>query len=496
MPDLRPNTSPTLLWLRRDLRLSDHPGWAAALGRGGPVIPVFIFDPIFEDYGAAPKWRLGQSLAALSRDLEAAGSRLVLRRGDAAEALDALITETGAARVVWSRLYDPRSIARDRAIKAQLRARGLDVASVNASLLFEPWEVETGQGGFYRVYTPFWKAVRDRAAPDPAPIPGGFAPPTAWPASDALEDWRLGAAMNRGAEVVARHARVGEARARQRLDDFVETRMDRYRSERDFPDRRAVSGLSENLTYGEISPGALWRVGTRAMRERDNPAQAEHFLKELVWREFAYHLLFHTPRILDANWRAEWDAFPWRGDNEDAERWRRGMTGVRMVDAGMREMYVTGVMHNRARMLTASFLTKHLMTHWTVGEAWFRECLIDWDVAANAMGWQWAAGSGPDAALYFRIFNPDIQAEKFDPDETYRKRFLASAGEDAHEDARAFFDAVPWSWGLSPSEHYPEPVIGLAQGRSRALAAYGESFPTARGSVTECLKHGRGRDRA
>ncbi|MEM9140219.1 MAG: deoxyribodipyrimidine photo-lyase [Pseudomonadota bacterium] len=468
-------TSTTLLWLRRDLRLVDHPGWAEALAQDGPVVPVFILDPLIEEsYGAAPLWRLGESLGALSQDLEARGSRLILRRGPAGTVLDELIGETGATSIVWSRLYDRRSIERDTAIKAALTDRGLTVKSVNSSLLFEPWDVTNKTGGIYRVYTPYWKAVRDASVRATLPVPGDLAAPGVWPASDRLQDWRLGAAMNRGAAVVARHAQVGEAKAAARLEAFIAGKIGRYRTERDFPALDAVSGLSENFTYGEISPQQAWAAGWRAMETLPGgrATEAEHFLKEVVWREFAYHLLYHTPHIETDNWREEWDAFPWRDDNDDAERWRRGLTGIEMVDAAMREMYVTGTMHNRTRMLTASFLTKHLMTHWKVGEAWFRDCLIDWDPASNAMGWQWAAGSGPDAAPYFRVFNPDGQADKFDADRRYRNRFLAEGRTTPHEDALSYYDAVPKSWDVSPQTPYPSPVIGLAEGRSRALEAY------------------------
>lgn len=472
MHDRLGRKSPTLLWLRRDLRLADHPGWQAALDAGAAVIPVFILDPIFSAYGAAPKWRLGESLADLARALARRGSRLVLRRGDAAGVLDALITETGAACVVWSRLYDSRSVERDRQIAERLGARGVTVTTVNASLLFEPDGVTTKGGGGYKVYSPFWRGVRNREVPEPLPEPASLAPPENWPGSDRLEDWRLGVAMNRGAAVVARHARVGEAAARDRLDRFVEDGIARYKVRRDFPALEATSGMSENLAQGEISPGTVWHAGRQAMERTGQSAEAEHFVKELAWREFAYHLLWHTPRLETANWREEWDRFPWRDDNADAERWRRGMTGFEMVDAGMRELYVTGRMHNRVRMLAASFLTKHLLTHWLVGDAWFRECLIDWDVASNALGWQWTAGSGPDAAPYFRVYNPATQAGKFDPDGAYRDRFIAEGRAAPHEDALSFFQAVPRAWGLSPDQSYPLPMIDLGEGRSRALAAY------------------------
>jgi deoxyribodipyrimidine photo-lyase len=462
--------APTLVWLRRDLRLADHPALAAALADGGPVIPVFVLDPETEALGAAAKWRLGLSLADLAGRLEALGSRLVLRRGPALATLAALAAETGARRVRWSRLYAPAWVARDRAVKAGLAAAGFAAESHPGHLIHEPWAPKTAAGGFFRVFSPFWRAVAPLGADAPLPPPGRLPPPSGWPASDRLADWRLGAAMNRGADVVGRFAAVGEHAARRRLDAFVAEPIGRYAADRNRPDLPATSRLAENLTYGEISPRTVWAAGARAAAEGARGADA--FLRELGWREFAWHLIWHTPGIETANWRPEWDAFPWRDDNPDAERWRRGVTGEPMVDAGMREMYVTGTMHNRVRMLTASYLTKHLMTHWRVGLAWFADCLTDWDPASNAMGWQWTAGSGPDAAPYFRVFNPETQAAKFDPDGAYRRRFvLGFEGSDAPE-ARAYFDAMPRSWGLAAAEPYPKPMIELQEGREAALAAY------------------------
>ncbi len=464
---------PTLFWFRRDLRLSDHPGLTAAAQAGGPVIPVFVLDPETEALGAAPKWRLGLSVADLRRRLRAIGSDLILRRGPALAVLQDLAAETGAGAVHWTRLYTPATVARDKAVKAGLASAGLASVSHPGHLLHEPWAVETQAGGFFKVYSPFWRAVAPRDVPAPLAAIGRLPAPERWPASEALENWRLGAAMNRGAEVVGRFARVGEAAAQERLDEFLAEPVAEYAAQRNRPDLNATSRLSENLTYGEISPRTVWHGGVRAREQ--GAAGAETFLKELVWREFAWHLIWHTPTIETANWRPEWDGFPWRDDNPQAERWRRGLTGEAMVDAGMREMYVTGTMHNRVRMLVASYLTKHLMTHWKVGLDWFADCLIDWDPASNAMGWQWTAGSGPDAAPYFRVFNPESQAEKFDPDGAYRRRFVAElAPEDPHADARAFFDAVPRGWGLRSGQPYPSPMIDLRTGREAALAAYGK----------------------
>lgn len=461
---------PLILWFRRDLRLGDQPMLAAALATGRPLVPVFVLDPETEAVGAAPKWRLWLSVAGFAKALEGLGLRLVLRRGAALEVMRALVAETGAGGVWWSRLYDPASVARDTAVKAALKAEGVEARSFAGHLLHEPWEIETGQGGFYRVFTPFWKAMRGLPVAAPVPAPKRLRGLDHWPRSEGLEDWRLGAAMDRGAAVVLRHQRVGEAAALEKLADFLDGPIDRYAELRDVPGVDGTSRLSENLTYGEIGIREVWHRGLRARDE--GRAGAETFLRELAWREFSYHLLHHTPEIATGNWRREWDAFPWRGDSPEAERWRRGMTGEPMVDAAMREMYVTGTMHNRARMIAASYLTKHLLTHWKVGLDWFADCLTDWDPAANAMGWQWVAGSGPDAAPYFRVFNPGGQAEKFDAEARYRRRFVAELSTDPEPAALSYFDAVPRSWGLAPDQPYPKPVVDLAEGRARALQAY------------------------
>ncbi|MFN4157551.1 MAG: cryptochrome/photolyase family protein [Gemmobacter sp.] len=462
--------APLILWFRRDLRLGDQPMLAAAVASGRPLVPVFILDPETEAIGAASRWRLGLALEVFGRALASVGSRLVLRRGEAGAVLAALVAETGAAGVHWSRAYDPVSKARDTAVKAALRDAGLEAVSHPGHLLFEPWTVETGQGGFYRVYTPYWRAVKDRDPGNALPAPAALRPPALWPASDKLEDWRLGAGMARGAAVVAPHVAVGEAAAEARLAAFLAGRVGDYRTARDFLDREATSRLSDNLTWGEIGIRRVWHAAMRA--EREGAGGAEHFRKEIVWRDFAWALMHHTPHIASTNWREEWNAFPWRGDSDQAEAWRRGMTGEPVVDAAMREMYVTGTMHNRARMLVGSYLTKHLLTDWRIGLRWFEECLVDWDPASNAMGWQWVAGSGPDAAPYFRIFNPATQAQTWDPKGDYRKRWLAELSRNPPATARAYFDAVPRSWGLDPASAYPKPVVDLARGREMALAAY------------------------
>ncbi|MFM2391152.1 MAG: hypothetical protein RLZZ437_2707 [Pseudomonadota bacterium] len=460
--------APLILWFRRDLRLSDHPMLAAAVATGRPLIPLFILDPETEALGAAAKWRLGLSLANFAQRLAGIGSRMTFRRGAALDVLRAVMAETGAAGVHWQRLYDPAAMARDTAVKAALPG----AVSHAGHLLHEPHTVETGAGGFYKVFTPYWRAVQGRDVPSPAPAPTALRAPGLWPVSDSLADWHLGEAMRRGADIVQRYQRVGEEAALDRLAWFIAGPVDDYVRARDMCAEDGTSGLSQNLALGEIGVRTVWHAGQRAWHE--GKRGAETFCKEVVWREFAYHLMFHTPHITSGNWKPEWDAFPWRGENPDATRWKQGLTGEPFVDAAMREMYVTGTMHNRGRMIVASYLTKHLLTDWRVGLKWFENCLTDWDPAANAMGWQWAAGSGPDAAPYFRIFNPATQAEKFDPGSIYRKRWIAELSRNPGAQARAYFDAVPQKWALDPARAYPLPLIDLAEGRARALKAYGQ----------------------
>jgi deoxyribodipyrimidine photo-lyase len=461
---------PIIYLFRRDLRLGDHVGLSEVSGLGRPVIPVFILDEIFQNYGAAPKWRLGLALASFSETLEKISSKLTLRLGQSLSVINEIIKETGANEVHWTRAYDPAAISRDKIIKTELELKGLKVKSHEGHLLFEPWRVKTKIGGFYKIYTPYWNSVRDRYISPELPKVEKLQPPKLWPISDELLSWGLSFKMNRGADVVFKHTCVGEDKARDRLQEFISDRVMLYKSSRDFPSKNGTSGLAENLTYGEISIRSCWLAAHESFLKGQE--EAEVYLKELVWREFSYHLAYYTPHMLDQNWRDGWNKFPWTNSSESSDAWCRGKTGVQLVDAAMREMYVTGTMHNRGRMIVASYLTKNLMTHWKVGADWFSECLIDWDPAANAMGWQWAAGSGPDASPYFRIFNPDTQAEKFDKNLDYRIKFLAEVYSDGGQEGIDYFRAIPRGWNSSIKNPYPEPFISLADGRAHALRAY------------------------
>lgn len=463
---------PVIYWVRRDFRLSDNPALVAACESGRPVIPVFICDEVVESHGAAPAFRLEAGVAAFAKALQNSGSRLILRRGAALDVLRELVAQTGAAAVFWGRLYDPASKARDTGVKAGLKEDGTGARSFAGHVLFEPWTVQTKTGGFYKVFTPMWKAVRGADVAGPVAAPSKIPAPDIWPASDDLDSWGMSRAMRRGAKVLRAHLCVGEQAAQGRLAAFLARKVQHYDTNRDLPAVDGTSRLSENLTYGEISPRQCWHAGWRAAQ--DGKTGAETFVKELVWREFAYHLAHHTPHITSGNWKPDWDAFPWNEDGATPEvlAWKQGRTGVQFVDAAMREMYVTGTMHNRGRMIVASYLTKHLMTHWKVGLAWFEDCLIDWDPASNAMGWQWSAGSGPDATPYFRVFNPETQLDKFDKAHAYSRAWIAEGQGQPPATALSYFDAVPESWGLSAKARYPRPVVDLAVGRARALEVY------------------------
>ncbi|MFT6025529.1 MAG: deoxyribodipyrimidine photo-lyase [Ascidiaceihabitans sp.] len=466
------SASPTIMWFRRDLRLSDHAALTEACARGGPVIALFIRDALVDGLGAAPKWRLGLSLDSLAASLKAKGHQLILRSGPALDVLQELIAQTGADAVFWSRLYDPASIERDTLIKSTLKSDGIEAKSFGGHLMHEPWSVETKTGGYYKVYTPFWNNVKNTSRGSTVQTPARIPPLDNWPDSDALSDWNMGTAMNRGEAIMRPHARIGEAAAQERLGVFIEGIVADYITGRNLPWKDGTSNLSDSLALGEISPLQCWEAGSVARHE--GKQGAEVFLKEIVWREFAYHLMHHTPRILTDNWKPVWDDFPWNTDETKSEviAWKQGRTGIPFVDAAMREMYVTGKMHNRGRMIVASYLTKHLMTDWRIGQKWFEDCLTDWDPASNAMGWQWSAGSGPDATPYFRVFNPVTQLDKFDANRDYTNRWIAEGRSTPHADANSYFDAIPRSWNLSADNAYPAAVVSPEMGRKIALDAY------------------------
>jgi deoxyribodipyrimidine photo-lyase len=466
--------SVSIWWIRRDLRLDDNPALEAALA-DGVVIPVYVHAPDEESPwapGAASLAWLRRSLASLARTLETRGSRLVLRAGPTQIALEDIQRETGAGSIHWNRLYEPAVIARDAGLKHAWRERGLRAESHNAALLAEPWQLETGTGDPYRVFTPFWRKLRPRldASASPRSCPATL-PPVPAIASQSLDSLLPTArpAWDRG---FWETWQPGEAGAAELLEAFVDGAAPDYQAQRDLPDRAGTSRLSPHLHFGEISPR---RILAR-LRSESWPAAAEAgvegFVRELGWREFSHHLLFHFPASSDANLNPQFDRFPWDVTDEAAlDAWRRGRTGVPLVDAGMRELWHTGWMHNRVRMVVASFLTKNLRQHWMHGARWFWDTLVDADLANNTQGWQWSAGTGADAAPYFRIFNPVSQAQKFDPLGRYVRRWVPEL---AKLPDWALF--APWEHAealASIAPDYPrEPIRDLRASREAALAAY------------------------
>jgi deoxyribodipyrimidine photo-lyase len=444
---------PTIVWFRHDLRLDDNPALAAAAARGA-VVPVFIWAPDEEQPwapGAASRWWLHHSLEKLAAALAKAGAPLVIRSGGSLEVLRAVAKECGASGVVWNRRYEPAVIARDTQIKKALAADGLAVESFNGSLLFEPMHVATKEGRPYQVFTPFWRALLAKDEPaEPVAAPRRLRAAEASPRTESLAALRLLPPIAWDGTMTKTWA-PGAAGGEQRLARFLDAALAGYATDRDRPDREGTSSLSPHLHFGEISPRRVWHAvraavgGTPAAKITRGGAEA--YLRELGWREFANHLLFHFPHTSDAPLRADYAKFPWANDPVGLRAWQRGRTGYPIVDAGMRQLWATGWMHNRVRMIVASFLVKDLRVSWLEGARWFWDTLVDADLAANTLGWQWAAGCGADAAPYFRIFNPTSQGEKFDPDGSYANR---------------------WA-GLGPD--YPEPIVDHAAARKLALEA-------------------------
>ena len=462
----------TLVWFRRDLRLADQPALAAAAERGA-VLPVFIWAPEEEDPwapGAASRWWLHHSLAALRADLAARGLPLVLRAGPSLATLRALVRETGATAVMWNRLYEPAATRRDLQIKAELRGDGLEVRTFNAALLHEPWVVLTQQDRPYQVFTPYHRACQALGEPErPRAAPARMQGPAALPESLELEAFGLLPKLD-WAGGLRKAWTPGERGARALLEEFAGARAEGYAEGRDRPDAPGTSRLSPHLHFGEVSPRQVWRAVRTACGNR-----AEPYLRQLVWREFAHHLLHHFPRTADEPLRADFRHFPWRKDPSLLVAWQRGRTGYPIVDAGLRELWATGWMHNRVRMIAGSFLVKDLLLPWQAGARWFWDTLVDADLANNTLGWQWVAGCGADAAPYFRIFNPELQAKKFDPAGAYVRRWvpeLARLPDGLLHRPDGVSEDLLRAAGIALGTTYPRPLVDHAEARDRALEAY------------------------
>lgn len=452
-------SSPSIVWLRDDLRVADNPALHAAIERGEPVIVLYLRDeqsPRARPLGEASRWWLHGSLTALAADLADLGGSLTLRQGSAADVLPQLVADTGAGAVFWNRRYGAlREV--DAALKSRLTAAGITVTSFAASLLYEPWKITSGSGEPYRVFTPFWRACLASGDPRP-PLPAPASLDGLTVDGDDLTDWALLPTRPDWAGGLREVWTPGSQGAHDRLEQFVEHALPIYHR-RDEPSIDATSRLSPHLRFGELSPHQIWaRVHARVAPEAaKNRAK---FLSEIGWREFSYSILFNAPDLATVNVRRDFDAFPW-GDplTTELEAWQQGRTGIPLVDAGMRQLWATGWMHNRVRMVVASLLTKNMLIDWRLGEQWFWNTLVDADEANNAASWQWVAGSGADAAPYFRVFNPALQAERFDPDGAYVRRWVPEID----------------------GPEYATPIVDLAASRREALEAY-EAVKAAKGS--------------
>ena len=467
-----------LMWFRNDLRLQDNAALAEAVEAAEGLLCVYLIEP--ESYwarGAASRVWLHHSLLSLRESLRQAGNDLLIIEGEASDHIPALCQRHKARQVFWSRRYRPDHIASDKALFEQLNASGIRVHSLAGEMLHQPWSLQTGSGGPYRVFTPFWKQLRQRlgqlnARSLPATLPptpkldysnqqglDRLLPDKPW-ACSMMQDWP-----------------VGEMGARKRLDWFLQDSLGDYATQRDRPDRDGTSQLSPALHFGEIAPHRIiQRAEEVVAADRAASKGAEVLMSELGWREFSRHLLYHFPQMPDRPLNSKFEDFPWSDKQEQAlKAWRRGQTGIPIVDAGMRQLWASGWMHNRVRMIVGSFLCKNLLVPWQKGEYWFWDTLVDADLANNSQGWQWIGGCGADAAPYFRVFNPVLQSEKFDPQSRYIARWLPQLAGLPAKERRA-----PWlassgslsSAGVRLGENYPEPVVDLKRSRERALEAW------------------------
>ncbi|MAA83247.1 MULTISPECIES: cryptochrome/photolyase family protein [unclassified Hyphomonas] len=471
-------SAPAIVWFREDLRLSDNPALHAAVSSGRPLVLLYILDEQtkgLRPLGGASKWWLDKSLRALAADIKQAGAQLTLRSGQSADVLDTVIEETGAETIFWNRRYDQPERDLDAAIKEDLTQRGLDVSSHNARLLNEPWQVETNAGGYYKVFTPYWRAARNNfVARDTYGRHKTLSGPKH--ESESLDDWGLHPSSPDWSTGFDDWT-PGEDGAIARLTDFLDGPINGYKEDRNRPDLdMSTSGLSPHLRFGEIGPLQIWRAVHAGMEAGTIPEKDGHtFLSEIGWREFSHTLLFYNPALASENYNDSFEFMPWRKDKNAFDAWTKGQTGYPMVDAGMRQLWQTGWMHNRVRMIVASFLTKHLLLPWQDGEAWFWDTLVDADPANNAASWQWTAGSGADAAPYFRVFNPISQGSKFDETGAYVRRFCPEL-----KDLPDKYLHAPWEAseeilnkaGIQLGKTYPKPIVDHSGARQRALDAY------------------------
>ncbi len=466
-----------IIWFRQDLRIHDNPALNHAVSSGLPVMALYILDDVTSkqwSLGSASRWWLHHSLEKLSLDLSTLNIPLILRSGKSKIIIEELLQQQEIKLFSWNRCYEPFAIERDKEIKNLLQKHEIDVQSFNGSLLQEPWQVLNQQQNFFKVFTPFWKACLKQFQLSPL-----IAKPKKQALinnelikkfhSEHLDDWKLLPTKPNWAQKFHTIWQPGEQGAHKQLKSFLKNNINQYADLRDRPDLNATSSLSPHLHFGELSPKQIWHAVLQGVLEQEiNTKQSEMFLRQLGWREFSYHLLYHIPTLATENLRKNFDLFPWQHDEKLLKVWQKGQTGYPIIDAGMRQLWQVGYMHNRVRMIVASFLTKDLLIHWSIGEEWFWDTLVDADLANNAASWQWVAGTGADAAPYFRIFNPILQGKKFDPNGDYVKYWIPEL---KHVDVK--FIHEPW---LLPEalqvKNYPKPIISHEFARDRALQSY------------------------
>ena len=471
-----------LLWLRQDLRLADHHALVAALAQAERVLPVFVLDEAAGgDWapGGASRWWLHHSLESLGRAFAERGTTLILRRGDAAAIIPALARETGADSVQCGLAHEPWLRRLDATVAAALEADGRRLVAHRVSTLFDLDAIRSKTGTRYAIYTPFARTCRALPDPEPPlPAPSHIPGPDVLPTSDRLQDWHLLPTAPDWAGGMRDTWSPGEAGAAQHLHDFLDERLDGYGQSRNIPgDPKGTSMLSPHLHWGELSPNQVWHAAREAAARLEGTRAGgfETFQGEILWHEFAAYLLWHNPTLPDVSMRAALAALPWRDDADGLRAWTRGRTGIPIVDAGMRQLWQQGWMHNRVRMITASYLTKHMLLSWQQGEAWFWDTLVDADLATNAVSWQWVAGTGTDSQPFFRIFNPVTQGRKFDPDGRYVRQYVPELAALPDRWLHAPWEApaaVLDKAGIRLDETYPRPIVGLDEGRDRALAAF------------------------
>ena len=472
------NIKNAIVWLRNDLRLSDNPALFEALQSGASVTCVYVLDESEPHaLGSASRWWLHHSLYAFSEKIEALGGRLILRSGDPVRIIPDIVSEASANAVYWNRRYAFEWIECDKSIKEHLLNDGVAVYSFNGSLLREPWELQTGSGGNYRVFSPFWRALQAAGPTRDAPLPAPSGNLQSLPLkSDDIQTWALTPTRPDWAQEISQSWTPGEDGAHKALSRFLDGPINSYKEGRDRPDCEYVSRLSPHLAFGEISPVEIWAATqTAAQAGKIDEAAAQKFLSEIAWREFSYSLLYYFPDLPRIPLRQEFSNYPWQDDQTLLSAWRKGQTGYPIVDAGLRQLWRTGWMHNRVRMIAASFLIKDLLIDWRAGADWFWDTLVDADAANNAASWQWVAGCGADAAPYFRIFNPVTQGKKFDPDGDYVRLYVPEIAA-----LPAKYIHAPWeapealleTSGITLGKTYPLPIVDHAAARKRALAGY------------------------